>query len=259
VSQVPQPDGSLIPFPHFYERGKPGCISVDRRGRRFVNQSKSYHVYIPALIEACRDTAMIEAWIVCDHPAIRRFGLSALGPAPMPMRAFLSLGYIKRANSPRAPGACFGIDADELDRTLRVFNASARHGQDPQFQRGDEAADNVPNPCVAPLQPPPFYAVRIVAGELGTFAGIATNAHAQVIDGDGAALAGLHAVGNDAASVMGGTYPGAGITIGPAMTFGYIAVRHLAASRKGARSVPTRPPVPAQPASSASSSPVASS
>jgi hypothetical protein len=99
VSLVPQPDGSLIPFPHFYERGKPGYISVDRRGRRFANESKSYHVYVPELIEACRDDATIEAWIVCDHRAIRRFGLGALGPAPMPMRVFLTSGYIKAATA----------------------------------------------------------------------------------------------------------------------------------------------------------------
>jgi len=261
---VSLPDGSLLPFPHFYERGKPGYISVDRRGRRF--ESKSYHVYVPELIEACRDDATIEARIVCDHRAIRRFGLGTLGPAPMPMRAFLTSGYIKRGDSPRALALACGIDAEGLDQTLRVFNASARHGEDPQFQRGSDAyqrfngaSDQFPNPCVAPLEQPPFYAVRVVPGELGTFAGIATNAHAQVIDGDGVALEGLCAVGNDAASVMGGTYPGAGITIGPAMTFGYVAARHLAASRNRAPTAPTTALASDQPASSASSSPVASS
>ena len=78
---------------------------------------------------------------------------------------------------------------------------------------------------------PPFYAVRVIPSELGTFAGIATNASAQVIDRDGQPIAGLYAAGNDAASVMGGTYPAAGITIGPAMTFGYIAARHMAGIR----------------------------
>jgi succinate dehydrogenase/fumarate reductase flavoprotein subunit len=238
VSLVPQPDGSLLPFPHFYERGKPGYISVDRRGRRFVNESKSYHVYIPELVEACRADPVIEAWIVCDHAAIRRFGLGALGPAPMPMSAFLTSGYIKRADSPRELALACGIDAEGLQHTLSVFNSAARLGADPEFQRGSDAyqrfngaADHLPNPCVAPLERPPYYAVRVVPGELGTFAGIATNAQAQVLDQDGAPLAGLYAVGNDAASVMGGTYPGAGITIGPAMTFGYLAARHLAAAR----------------------------
>jgi succinate dehydrogenase/fumarate reductase flavoprotein subunit len=239
VSLVPQPNGSLIPFPHFYERGKPGYISVDRRGRRFVNESKSYHVYIPELIEACRDDPVIEAWIVCDHAAIRRFGLGALGPAPMPMGAFLASGYIKRADSPRALAHACGIDAEGLNHTLRVFNSAARQGADPEFQRGSDAyqrfngaPDHLPNPCVAPLERPPFYAVRVVPGELGTFAGLATNTQAQVLDQEGTPVAGLYAVGNDAASVMGGTYPAAGITIGPAMTFGYLAARHLAARKR---------------------------
>ncbi len=115
------------------------------------------------------------------------------------------------------------------------FNGPARRGEDPAFHRGSDAYQrfngapgHLPNPCVAPLDTPPYYAVRVVPSELGTFAGIATNAHAQVVDGDGRPIAGLYAVGNDAASVMGGTYPAAGITIGPALTFGYIAGRHLA-------------------------------
>lgn len=262
VSLVPQPDGSVIPFPHFYERGKPGYISVDRRGRRFVNEAKSYHVYIPELIEACRDDPVIEGWIVCDHAAIRRFGLGALGPAPMRMGAFLTSGYIKRAASVRALAVACGIDADGLDDTLNSFNGPARRGQDPQFQRGSDAyqrfngaADHAPNPSIAALDTPPFYAVRVVPGELGTFAGIATNAQAQVVGQHGEALPGLYAVGNDAASVMGGTYPGAGITIGPAMTFGYIAARHLAST---ANSTPKAAVAP-QLASSASSSPLSSS
>jgi succinate dehydrogenase/fumarate reductase flavoprotein subunit len=252
VSLVPQPDGSLVPFPHFYERGKPGYISVDRRGRRFVNESKSYHVYVPELIEACRADPVIEAWIVCDHAAIRRFGLGALGPAPMPMTAFLTSGYIKRADSARDLALACGIDAEGLQHTLGVFNSAAHRGADPAFQRGSDAyqrfngaADHLPNPCIAPVERPPFYAVRVVPGELGTFAGIATNAQAQVLDQDGAPLAGLYAVGNDAASVMGGTYPGAGITIGPAMTFGYLAARHLAATRAQAPAAQTARQPPA--------------
>jgi predicted oxidoreductase len=130
--------------------------------------------------------------------------------------------------------AC-GIDAAGLEQTIAAFNQPARRGEDPEFQRGSDAyqrfngaPDHKPNPCIAPLDTPPFYAVRVVPSELGTFAGIATDANGHVIDRDGQPVEGLYAVGNDAASVMGGTYPAAGITIGPALTFGYIAGRHLA-------------------------------
>jgi succinate dehydrogenase/fumarate reductase flavoprotein subunit len=239
VSLVPQPDGSVIPFPHFFERGKPSYISVDRRGRRFVNEAKSYHVFVPAMIEACRGDQHAQAWIVADHRAIRRFGLGALGPAPMRVQPFLRSNYIKRSDTVRGLAEACGIDATRLERTIGAFNGPARHGEDPEFQRGSDAYQRFngapghkPNPCVAPLDRPPFYAVRVVPSELGTFAGIRTNANAQVIDSAGRPIPGLYTVGNDAASVMGGTYPGAGITIGPAMTFGFIAGRHLAGASR---------------------------
>ncbi|MBX9591184.1 MAG: FAD-dependent oxidoreductase [Hyphomonadaceae bacterium] len=235
VSLVPQRDGSTVPFPHFFDRGKPGYISVDRCGRRFVNEAKSYHVYVPAMIEACRNDPVVEAWVVCDQRAIRRFGLGALGPAPMRPKPFLASGYIKRGDTVEALAAACGIDGPGLARTIAAFNGPARRGEDPQLQRGSDAYQrfngapgHAPNPCIAPLDAPPFFAVRVVPAELGTFAGIATNGNAQVLDHGGHPIEGLYAVGNDAASVMGGTYPAAGITIGPALTFGYIAARHMA-------------------------------
>jgi len=128
-----------------------------------------------------------------------------------------------------------GLRSQILAATIDRFNAHAVNGIDPDFARGEDAyrrftgwAAQKPNPCLAPLATPPFYAVRVVPGDLGTFAGIATNASAQVIDRDGRAADGLYAAGKDALSVMGGTYPGAGITIGPAMALGFIAANHMA-------------------------------
>lgn len=235
VSLVPQADGTSLPFPHFFERGKPGYIAVDRRGKRFVNEAQSYHVFVPALAEACAADPVIEGWIVCDHRAIRNFGLGALGPRPMRIAPFLRSGYIQRGATARELAVACGIEPGAFEATVARFNAGAARGEDPEFHRGTDSyqrfngvASHKPNPCLAPLDQPPYYAVRVVPGELGTFAGIATNANAQVLSKAGSPIPGLYAVGNDAASVMGGTYPGAGITIGPAMTFGYIAARHLA-------------------------------
>lgn len=235
VSLVPRRDGTTVPYPHFYERGKPGYIAVDRRGRRFANESKSYHVFVPAMIEACREDATIEAWIVCDHRAIRKFGLGALGPRPLPIGPFIASGYIKRGRTIFELATATGIDASGLATTLAAYNPAAARGEDPVFLRGGDAYQRFngavghgPNPCLAPIDVAPFYAVRIVPGELGTFAGLKTDAQARVLAADDTPIAGLYAVGNDAASVMGGTYPGAGITIGPGMTFGYIAGRHAA-------------------------------
>jgi succinate dehydrogenase/fumarate reductase flavoprotein subunit len=235
VSLVPQADGTTIPYPHFFERGKPGYIAVDRRGKRFASEAQSYHVFIPALVDACRDDAVIEAWIVCDRRAIKKFGLGALGPKPMPIWPSLKSGYIKRGATISDLARACGIDPVGLTATIAQFNGPAARGEDPLFHRGNDAYQrfngapgHLPNPSLGPLEQGPYYAVRIVPGELGTFAGIATNAQAQVIHRDGTAIDGLYAVGNDAASVMGGTYPGGGITLGPAMTFGYIAGRHMA-------------------------------
>ena len=108
-------------------------------------------------------------------------------------------------------------------------------GEDPEFGRGSTPYNKVqgdarqqPNPCVAPVERGPFYAVKMVPGSLGTFAGLKTDASARVLDGKGETIAGLYAVGTDAASVMGGFYPAGGINLGPAMTFGYLAGRHAA-------------------------------
>lgn len=116
----------------------------------------------------------------------------------------------------------------------RPSNETAIKGQDPEFGRGTTAynislgdPDHLPNPCVAPVAKPPFYAVKVVTGDLGTFAGLRTDARARVLNASGEAIPGLFAAGNDAASIMGGNYPGGGITLGPAMTFGFVAGREL--------------------------------
>ena len=128
-----------------------------------------------------------------------------------------------------------GIDRQGLEATVAEFNASAAEGRDPAFGKGSRAYNRYqgdalhgPNPCVAPIKDGPFYAIKLVIGDLGTYAGIKTDEHARALDANGQPIAGLYAAGNDMASIMGGNYPGAGITLGPALTFGYIAGRHLA-------------------------------
>ena len=236
VSLVPQPDGRTIPFPHFIDRGKPGYIAVDRRGRRFANEATSYHDFQPRWPRPAATTQKVEVWLVCDHAAIRRFGLGAVGPAParlapLPLRLHPDRRHRSRARAAgrdRPGRACRGDRATTgmLRRARTRISARAAGRR----QRFNGAAGHEPNPCVAPLATPPFYAVRLVPSALGTFAGLKTDARARVLDTSGAPIKGLYAVGNDQASVMAGTYPGAGITLGPAMTFGWIAARHIAAA-----------------------------
>ena len=236
VSLVPQPDGSTLPFPHFYERGKPGYIAVDPTGRRFANESASYHDFVPAMVEARRGRNETSAWLLCDHRAIRRYGMGAIGPAPLPLRPHIRSGYLQTAGTWSELAGKIGVDSGALQSTISGFNVHAARGEDLDFGKGTDAYHRFngdpthrPNPCLAPLEQAPFYAMKMVPGDIGTFLGLRVDGHARVLDARGTAIRGLYAAGNDMTSVMGGTYPGAGITIGPALTFGYIAARHAAA------------------------------
>jgi len=233
VSQVPHADGSVGRFPHLIERAKPGLIMVLPDGRRFANEANSYHDVMQALFAASPVEAAPTAWMICDSDFLRRYGLGRVRPFPFPHASWLANGYLKRGESIAALAQACGIDADGLARTVSAFNIGAERGEDPQFGRGDTPYNRVqgeplhgPNPCVGPIRTGPFYAVRIVPGSLGTFAGLRTDEHARVLGADTLPIAGLYAVGNDMASIMAGRYPSGGITLGPAMTFGYVAAHH---------------------------------
>jgi succinate dehydrogenase/fumarate reductase flavoprotein subunit len=235
VSLVPQRDGSTVPYPHFIDRCKPGYIAVDRRGRRFANEADSYHDFMPRLFEACKADTVVEAFLVCDRRAIRRYGLGVVPPAPGRMGRHVRSGYLVCADTPDALARALGVDPAGFVAQLERYNRNAERGEDPEFGKGTNAYHrfggdplHAPNPNIAPIVTPPYYAVRLVPGDLGTFIGLATDPLARVLDVAERPIAGLYAVGNDQASIMGGTYPGAGITIGPALTFGYIAGLDLA-------------------------------
>ncbi|WP_353475069.1 FAD-dependent oxidoreductase [Salipiger sp. H15] len=240
VSVVPWPDGSTGRFPHIIERGKPGVIGVLADGRRFCNEGLGYHDYVDALLRALPEDAPARSWLVCDHRFLRRFGLGVVRPQPLPWQPWVRRGYLKTGRSlPELAAAC-GIDPEGLGATVAEWNRGAERGEDPRFGRGTTPymrlqgdPEQQPNPCVAPIVKPPFFAVEVVPGSFGTFSGLATNGRAQVLDTEGAAIPGLWAAGTDMASVFGGFYPAGGINLGPAMTFGFIAGRDAANARKG--------------------------
>lgn len=238
-AEFPQPSAwmpvSRVPgkgvFPHLLDRYKPGMIAVLPDGRRFTNESESYHDVGAAIIASGEGFA----WLMCDKKAIRKYGLGHAKPAPMPLWPWTRTGYLKTGRTLAELAHACGIDAAGLERTVAEFNRGAREGRDEQFRRGETAfnrylADpqNRPNPTVAPIETGPFYAVKLEMGDLGTFDGLKTSVPGEVLDHQGQAIPGLFAVGNDRASIMGGNYPGAGITLGPAMAFGWITGRYLA-------------------------------
>ena len=238
VSITTRKDGSKGVMPHFIDRAKPGVIAVMRDGRRFANEGNSYHDFVQEMMKAARPGEEIAAWLVCDHRTLRKYGLGCVPPFPMPLRHHLRTGYLKRGATLAELAGRAGIDAKALETTVAEFNKDAAEGRDPAFGKGSRAYNRYqgdalhgPNPCIAPLEHAPFYAIKLVIGDLGTYAGVKTDTNARALDADKQPIKGLYAVGNDMASIMGGNYPGAGITLGPALTFGYVAGRHIAAEK----------------------------
>lgn len=232
VSLVPDGNGKTVPFPHLIDRPRPGFIAVTRDGKRFVNESDSYHDFVRELLKQSPS----EAWLVADHRAIRRYGIGYVKPSPFPIGPHIRSGYLTSGRTLEELAERAGIDGATLSQTVEHFNRHARTGADPEFNRGTTVFNRAygdplqkPNPCLAPIETGPFYAVKIYPGNLGTFAGIKTDAYARVLHKNGRPIEGLYAVGNDQSNVMAGDYLGAGANLGPAMTFGYIAACDLAA------------------------------
>ncbi|MDH0301695.1 MULTISPECIES: FAD-binding protein [unclassified Pseudomonas] len=222
----------------FIERNLPGCILVDSAGERFVNEGAPYSDIVYAMYGHNRDGARsVPCWLVFDADYRRKYPCGPLLPGyvqpdrrlPAHLRAMLY-----KADDLATLAARIGVDGAGLERTVQRFNTMAIQGRDDDFGKGESLFDRYygdpgvqPNPCLAPLRKAPFYAVRVDAGDIGTKGGLLTNGDAQVLHEDGSPILGLYAIGNSAASMMGRTYPGAGATLGPAMTFGYLAANHL--------------------------------
>ncbi|WP_085721600.1 FAD-dependent oxidoreductase [Pseudomonas sp. B22(2017)] len=233
VSELRHASGERERFPHLVtDRAKPGVIAVGPDGRRFVNESDSYHHFVQTMFAK----GIASCWLVCDAEAMNRYGLGLARPKPVDNQALIHAGYLHRAATAQALAKTIGVDPQVFMQTLEQFNADARNGIDRAFGKGGNSYNrymgdpqHTPNPCLAPLTSGPFYAIRIHTGDLGSARGLVTNAQANVLNRDGQPIAGLYAVGNDMNSLMKGTYPGPGITLGPALTFGWLAANHIAA------------------------------
>lgn len=234
VSQVPYLNGKVGVFPHIMDRAKPGSIGVLSNGQRFVNEANGYHDYVSAMINAAPEGEPVQAWQIADSTFVRKYPLGMAKPFPVPLTPYLRSGYLTKGRTIQELARKCGIDPRGLKETVREFNESAVLGEDPNFHRGKSEFNRYggdpkvgPNPTLAPIQKGPFYAVRILPGSFGTFAGIAADGRSRVLRNDGSPIVGLYTAGNDRASIMGGFYPAGGINLGPALTFGFIAGREL--------------------------------
>ena len=235
VSRFTRADGSAGVFPHTVtDRGKPGMLAVNQDGRRFTNEANSYHDFVLAMFRAHNQDPTIPAYLICDRQSLWQYGLGAIKPMTMRLTPYLASGYLTEAPTVKALAERIAVDPDHLSETLTTYNTDAERGEDSAFGRGSNAYHkyvgdpaNQPNPCMRSVATPPFYAIALYPADLGTAAGARTGANGEVLGGDGAPIAGLYACGNDMNSVMAGSYPGPGITLGPALVFGYLAAMHL--------------------------------
>jgi len=226
----PRTDGSNAVFPHFVlDRGKPGTLVVDGTGRRFVNEAISYHQFALEML-ANPDTA-IPAFLIADAVALRKYGLGMVRPGGWGTKAALADGYLVSGDTIEQLAQRLNIDPANLRVTVDKMNGYARAGRDDEFGRGStayqnhngDAAAGYANPNLGPIATAPFYALRLYPSDIGTSAGLVTDDAARVLDAANRPIARLYACGNDMQSIMGGTYPGPGITLGPAVVFGYLA------------------------------------
>lgn len=227
-------DGYQAIWPHILlDRAKPGLIAVNAQGKRFVNESDSYHDFVMGMLNDGSATAHL----ICDQTFLQRYGLGLVMPlrSALNIARFVKAGYLIKGSTLDELASKLKVDAEGLANTVRTYNAAAANGDDPAFNRGTSPMNRhngdpqqLPNPCVRPLGDGPYYAVTVQPADLACSAGLSGNADGQVLDMQGQVIEGLYACGNDLASIFRGTYPGPGTTLGPAIVFGWRVARHAA-------------------------------
>ncbi|MFA5055161.1 MAG: FAD-binding protein [Dehalococcoidia bacterium] len=230
--------GAPLPMMILVERSLPGSMIVNKKGKRFTNEAGPFTDIVKAqYADHAKTGCSIPAYLIVDKRFRGKYPLSPMIPGYTPKK-YIENGYIKVGNTIEELAGKCGIDATGLAAELRRFNEFAAKGSDLDFHKGESPADRYfgdpaakPNPCLGAIDTPPFYAVELWPGDIGTNGGLRTDASARVLRADGSAISGLYAAGNCADAVTGNAYPGAGATIGISMVFGYIAARHAAGSK----------------------------
>lgn len=231
-----------------FDVGRPWSVCVNRNGDRFVNEATGYDSFGQAMVEDQLKTgANMPCWLVFDAKFRAKFSAGGLMPTAHTPESRIPGdwwgNYAFRAPTVAALADQIGVPADKLEQTVSRMNDYARTGVDPEFGRGGNIYDRffgdpsvTPNPNLGPIDTAPFYAVPINNGDLGTKGGLRCDSRARVLNGAGKPIEGLYAAGNCSASPFGDCYPGAGATIGPAMTFGFVAANDIADRTSNQRS-----------------------
>jgi succinate dehydrogenase/fumarate reductase flavoprotein subunit len=244
VSETGWLDGGCGVFPHLsLDRAKPGLIAVNAAGRRFVDEALSYHEFVIGMYRSHTTVPTIPAWLVCDREFVEKYGLGRVPPGRRRWRAFIANGYLVEATSLDALAQRIGVDTAGLRETVQRHNRFAETGEDPEFGKGSTEFDrhngdrqHGPNPCLGRIDKPPYCAMAVYPSTLGTSVGLRADADGRVLTATGEPIPGLFVCGNDMASIMRGHYPGPGITLGPALVFGYRAAMAIRATEVPATS-----------------------
>lgn len=241
--QMPAPKASNFEEIHqaAFDVGRPHSVCVNRQGVRFVNEACSYDEFGEAMVaDQLQNGTNNPCWLVFDANYRSRFSAGGFMPSLIMPDWRISVDcwdhYIFKADSVEALAARIGVPVEPLRRTVANMNQYARTGVDPEFNRGGNDYDRMfgdatvtPNPCLAPIEKPPFYAVPINNGDLGTKGGLKADARGRVLDQSGRPIPHLYAAGNNSGNPFGNRYPGAGGTIGPAVVFSYAAIEDVVA------------------------------
>ncbi|UOO93619.1 FAD-dependent oxidoreductase [Vitreoscilla stercoraria] len=235
-STLQKANGQLAVWPHLIlDRSKPGLIAVNASGKRFVNETDSYHDFCIGQLAANEKTPSLPAYLVCDDDFIHQYGLGLVMPGAKKLNAYLKQGYLVQAPTIRQLAEKINVDASELEQSVIRNNAYSITGLDEEFGRGmgkmnrfngDEKMK--PNPCIGPILRAPFYALAVKPIDCASSVGLAGDEFGRVLNEQGHVITGLYACGNDLASIFKGIYPGPGTTIGPGMVFGWRIAKHAA-------------------------------
>lgn len=234
VSITYRKDGSTGLYPHLsLDRAKPGLIAVNQAGRRFVNEASSYHDFVQGMFETNHQEGAIPAYLICEADFVRRYGLGDIYPGTNDLSLYVQSGYIHLEPTLESLAKRLQLNSENLIKTVERHNQFAREGKDLDFGKGDTQLNqfngdpqNHPNPCLKEIKHGPFVGLQIWPAEIGTSAGLKANGDGQVLNEEGLPIKGLYVCGNDMASMMMGTYPGPGTTLGPAITFAYRVAMH---------------------------------
>ena len=216
--------------------GKPGCILVDQSGVRYLNEGGSYELYCQRMIERNRTVPAIPSWAIWDQTYAENYKvLNRFLHQPDKRKDLEDAGYLKVGATIEELASKIKVDPDTLRATIERWNGFVDKGVDEDFNRGGREYDKwlgdpfkEGNPALARIDKGPFYAIDMIPGDVSTYGGVLIDAQARVVKADGSPIPGLYACGVSTASIMGGVYPGAGASVGPSMTFGYIAAKHAA-------------------------------